>query len=204
MKIEGHNSVGVGFAGLFIGGLLTWVAIGKSEPPKPSTSEAEFAVLSQAVQELGAEVRLLRNAEPEFLRVSSDPVRRNSEPAPLSPKILERFNSLDITLAKLLESYAGIANSQLSSHVAPPPLEDIHRPVDTVALEGLSLNEEIDNDLQHQNWSYQEVLNVYGKPSRSNPSPGGVGHKWYYELPNGREVIFWFVEGQVARAMSID
>jgi hypothetical protein len=204
MKEVGNNSVGVGFAGLLIGGLLTWVAIGNTEPSEPSTSEAHIAELALAVQELGAQVRLLSEVEIDSPSVQNEPVTRISEPASISPEILVRLDSLDATLAKLLESYAGIVNSQLSSHVAPPPLEDIHRPVDTVALEGLGLNEEIDNDLQHLNWSYQEVLNVYGKPSRSNPSPGGVGHKWYYELPNGGDVIFWFVDGQVARAMSMD
>ncbi len=117
---------------------------------------------------------------------------------------MTRLDSLDASLTKLLKSYADLAESQLESSYAPPPLEDFDRPVDTAALEGLSMNEEIDNDLKHLNWSYQKVLNQYGKPNQSNPSPGGVGHKWYYELPNGSDVIFWFVNGQVARAMTLD
>lgn len=204
MKAVENISLGAGFAGLFIGALLTWIALGNAATPEPSSAEDSIAELALAVKDLDAQVRLLNDAKADVPAVSSAPVRRTSEPASISPELLLRLDSLDATLAKLLESYVEGANSQSRASMAPPPLEDIHRPVDTVALEGLGLNEDIDNDLQHMNWSYQKVLNVYGKPSQSHPSPGGVGHKWYYELPNGEEVIFWFVNGQVSRAMAMD
>jgi hypothetical protein len=204
MKAAGNNSIGVGVAGLLIGALLMWVAngnVGASAASEPDVSNAELAL---AVEDLAAQIQLLREAKTDTPSITTAPVRRVSEPASISPEILERLDSLDLTLAKLLESYADVTNPQARSTIAPPPLEEIDRPADTIALESLGLNEDIDNDLQHLNWSYQEVLNVYGKPNQSHPSPGGIGHKWYYDLPNGEEVIFWFVDGQVARAMAMD
>lgn len=213
MKAAGDNSVSIGFAGLsvgvglagvLIGGVLTWVAIGNPERSEPATPESGLAELTMEVRDLGGLVRNLSEAQIEPPSKPRLPVVRESERASISPEILARLDRLEVALTKLLESNAAIADSQVRSYGDPPPLEGIHLPIDVAALKGLGLNEEIDNDLQHLNWSFQKVLDVYGKPSRSNPSPGGGGHKWYYELPKGGEVVFWFIDGLVVRAMTMD
>jgi hypothetical protein len=64
------------------------------------------------------------------------------------------------------------------------------------SLEALS---EVDRDLTHFGWGYEQVIEKYGRPSRSGPSPGGVGLKWYYERPNGVDFIFWFQDEKLVR-----
>ena len=50
---------------------------------------------------------------------------------------------------------------------------------------------------QHMLWTYEKVGAEYGRPTRVAPSPGGVGIKYYYEMPDGSSFVFWFIDGKV-------
>lgn len=188
--------------GLLVGVLLTWMVISYTSPSESSVINSSIAELTAAVKALDAQVQALASAG--VAAAPSEPIGQVYREAAIPPALLVRLDSLDATLIQLLESQLSATSLSANTRAPLPHLEDTNRPINTVALDALFLNEEIDNDLQHLNWSFQEVLNTYGKPDQSLPSPGGVGHKWYYYLPNGNDIIFWFIDGQVARAMTMD
>ena len=204
MKILRNSSLGMGLGGLALGTLLTWAMSSNPKPLESSDVEGRVAELALVIADLKEEIRQLSSRQISQDQSPSDPAIRSIKTRAIPSRLMKSFDRLNASFTKFLEANAATAESRRGPSVAPPPLEGIDRPVDTAALEALRLNDDIDNDLRHLNWSYQKVLDVYGKPSRSQPSPGGVGHKWYYELPNGGEVVFWFVEGRVARAMPVD
>jgi len=219
MKQASSAALGFGFAGLLLGAALTWSMLGKATSKRTapldarqqrlpsqeaSTQGDRLAELSSAVQALGEEFKRLQPARPGSALDWPAPGEALATPSVEHEILMERLDRMDAVLIQLLELQASGA-AQATSEAAPLPLlVNPERPANLAALESLSFQEEIDNDLKHLNWTYQEVLDTYGKPERSNPSPGGKGHKWYFELPGEREVIFWFVDGQVARVMTME
>ena len=128
---------------------------------------------------------------------------QNSQSNSVSPELLDRLKKMDETMKKLADVLEDVAESTSASRGDLPPLVMPTKSIDPAILENLTEHSDLDNDLSHFKWTYQQVLDVYGKPTRSNPSPGGKGHKFYYELPNGGEVIFWFIDDHVVRAMAM-
>jgi hypothetical protein len=74
---------------------------------------------------------------------------------------------------------------------APPNLAELD------ALRGKGMDE-LTRD--HLLWTYEQVGAHFGRPDKVHPSPGGVGIKYNYELPDGQVFIFWFVDGKVIGA----
>ena len=97
---------------------------------------------------------------------------------------------------------SSIAEAMLALGPRAEPLPDTlpDRQLDLArfqALRGLELEE---TTAPHLLWTYERVGQEYGRPTEVYPSPGGVGIKYRYELPDGTGFTFWFVDGKVVRA----
>ncbi|NQU48173.1 MAG: hypothetical protein HQ519_05955 [Planctomycetes bacterium] len=201
-----NNSLGMGLMGLLLGAVLGWIATASSEAGTDSAADADYSSMASAIQDLSGEIRELRAAQ-ETQLARPDGVggqqRQSASDQQDRLELLSRLDQLDQAMAEMVLAMGKYKAANVQ-YAAAPPLVQPDRPVNAAALQELYLKTEIDNDLYHLNWTYQQVLDEYGKPSRSNPSPGGLGHKWYYELSDGSEIIFWFVNDRVSRAMAIE
>ncbi len=196
----------MGVLGLLFGAVLGWIASGNSGAATDSAAGTDYSLMASAIQDLSGEIRELRAAQKTQL-ARPDGIggqqRQSATDEQDRLELLGRLDQLDQAMAEMVLA-VGKNKAANVQYAAAPPLVQPDRPVNAAALQELHLKTEIDNDLVHLNWTYQQVLDEYGKPSRSNPSPGGLGHKWYYELSDGSEIIFWFVHDRVSRAMAIE
>ncbi len=198
-------SFGFGFAGLILGAVLTWTMLdGADDSVTSLPSQGNAEELSSSLRELSNQIDRLGlrpSARTSSTRRERKLLASNSET--LQPEILKHLKSNEEILTRLADVLDKVAESTTLSRGSIPPLVMPTSTTDPAVLENLKSNSDLDNDLQHFKWTYQRVLDAYGKPSRSNPSPDGRGDKWYYELPSGNEIIFWFIDNHVVRAMVI-
>lgn len=209
MRSEGRP-FGFGFAGILLGSLITWWVVGnRPETPdsvtkatSPPSAERELiAVASQlekVVESLAHKLEEWRSSEPRGSVSLSEPSAPN---ASLPQELTSRLETLEETLLRLTSTLEQLPLEALDSTRPLPELAQRNRPLDLVALEDLRGSTEIEADLHHLRWSYQQVLDTYGQPTRNSPSPGGKGQKWYYVLPGDEEIVFWFVEDRVAKVL---
>ena len=73
----------------------------------------------------------------------------------------------------------------------------VHGPFAVKALRGLGMDDLTD---RHAIWTYEQVGEAYGRPTRVRASTGGRGIKYQYEMPDGEVLYFWFVDGKVVGA----
>lgn len=124
---------------------------------------------------------------------------------PEGPAGDEAMKELLMPLQHSIEDLAG-AIARIQAIPQDPALlgSELRRPEQPAApgvFTELQALPEVDRDLRHHGWSMQQVLDRYGVPTRMGPSPGGVGEKLYYEHPDGSEVIFWFINGRLAKVL---
>ncbi len=196
----------MGVLGLVLGAVLGWILADNGDGSPNSATGAENDAMAAAIQELGAEIRELKAAQknqPARPQDVGGAQRQSATSGQDRLELLGRLDQLDQAMAEMVLAMGKYKAANVQ-YAAAPPLVQPDRLVNATALQELHTRNEIDNDLEHLNWTYQQVLDEYGKPSRSNPSPGGLGHKWYYELADGSEIIFWFVNDRVSRAMAIE
>ena len=53
---------------------------------------------------------------------------------------------------------------------------------------------------EHLLWTYAQILEEYGRPTRVEPSPSRGGIKLIYVMPDGDEAYFWFHDGKLTMA----
>ncbi len=208
-----------GLAGLILGGTLSWgLASSTSELPDSLAPAGDLQEIRGAIRALSAQIEGMEAAKSARGVVPTRRSRRELASDSVAPELLDRLDKsdkamkdlqgrldkLDTTMENLAEALVQMVKSQKTPRKAIPPLVMPQHAIDPAPLLNLTRKPEIDNDLDHFMWTYQKVLDVYGKPDRSNPSPGGKGHKWYFEIPGGGEIIFWFMDDQVVRTMFID
>jgi hypothetical protein len=180
--------------------------------------------LAQQISTLESAVHDLRDLVERTVALSaaSSAASAGAPPAP-EPQVLgatatdARLGALAAQLAGLetaiaaLGEQAALEQSELKATIADAlvaagprsePLPDTlpESPPDIArfdALRGLKFDE---ISRPHLLWTYERVGQEYGRPADVAPSPNGVGIKYRYELPDGKEFIFWFVDGKVVKA----
>ena len=196
-----NRSLLFGILGLLIGVGMTWMILDPAETTADDNAANDAIKLSIAVEQL--EPRLERFSELLLELETSGAQLADGSPqrTPLKPFDPDPLVQRQLAVEQNLERLTKMVEQMLVQQGVATPLPDltnIEKPMDLMALEQQFQEEETRRDLNHLGWSYQKVLDSYGKPSRSNPSPGGKGHKFYYELGDGRELIFWFIDDKVS------
>lgn len=190
-----------------IGGFLALQALerGAEEAPRADgDSEALAGELRGLRMEMG-ELRAALGAAPRRVEpaVSAAPLVD-----PRLDDVAARLEGLEAALMELtprLEAAAaavqgmeGVMPVQSVADRMPEALPE--RPADVgrlEALRGLGMDELTD---RHVLWTYEQVGEAYGRPTRMRPSSGGRGIKYQYEMPDGEVLYFWFVDGKVVGA----
>lgn len=120
-----------------------------------------------------------------------------SGPAPLAAEIAElqqgvgRFLSAVETLTQTVKSAAPFG----SGLVIP------ETPREPQAIEALKQMNSDERQQHYMFWTYQRVLDTFGKPDFARPDTEGTGIKWRYGPDRGEHFIFWFKDGMVAQVI---
>ena len=197
-------------AGALLGVVATLVARPAADPEPGDTTR-----LSSELEALGAEVRALRELVER--RRSPPPTSAASdagEPLSLPADIAEQMTALRSELQKLAEhSEAQAAESRatlgkleaglqaVASGAEPMPGSLPESPPDLQQFDRINGRDEDELSDEHLLWTYEQVTDTYGRPTRIQPSPGGIGIKFHYDLPGGKTCIFWFKGGKVVRVI---
>ena len=185
-----------GLAGMFFGGLLTWVVLptataGDGGSANGTTLEAMIDAQRQtdvALRELSAAVTALSSAN------GGAPVREAADGS---------ASDLAAQLDRVVEALERLASRSAAGPgtAGRAPLVNPDRVTNHAALESLGTRDKLDVDLRHLGWTYQQVLDVYGRPTENYPDQRAVDHRWIYELPGGQKYMFQFVDGHVVRVL---
>lgn len=207
MTSERVAAVAWAFIGALLGATLVWVLAPLLFADHPASLEQAVTRLSSAAEQLRTEVQQLNDAV-DRVRLSSATIPSSPSPSeplvPVVPKeLLDRLDDLKAALERLATNVGQDMFSGTQQRVAVVPLIGVEHPAEADRLESMVGAVEVNRDLQHFGWSYQKVLDAYGQPSRIGPSSNGVGQKWFYELPGGHEIMFWFVDGAVAKILDL-
>jgi hypothetical protein len=192
-------------AGLLLGGagavILAHVA---RDGTLPAAADADLA---RRLDALDASLRALRTTIAD--QPAPLPARADVAPAPLAdPRIdvvLSQVSALQAALADVgqrLDAVGLAWADEAKRTAAPEPMPDAlpDAPPNLPAFDALRGQEMEDLTRDHLLWTYEQVGARFGRPDQVRPSPGGVGIKYYYELPNGESFCFWFVGGKLVGA----
>jgi len=167
------------------------------DPGSMSSLEASVRQLSTQIEALRAQW-----VDRERSRPAGEPpsqATRTPVGGDLDQVLRESLQPLQRSIDELASTIAQMEAAtrdaaRLGSELRPP-----EQPVAPQVFADLQALPEVDRDLRHHGWSMQQVLDRYGAPTRMAPSPNGVGEKFYYERPDGSEVVFWFIDGRLAK-----
>ena len=206
-------------AGLVLGAGATLVArelIGPGPQSGASAAAAEIAGISRQVAGLEAVVRELRESMDRSRSLPTANAGSEIEPLPGSSteQVMAQLDALRATLQSLsdridaqsAESRAVLSGIQAAavdraSEGEPMPEMLTDKPLDLQHFDLLRGRSEDEMSDDHLLWSYDKVAETYGRPSGIRPSPSGGGIKFYYDLPGGETLIFWFKSGKVVRVL---
>jgi hypothetical protein len=199
------NAIGFAAAGLAIGLLLSWILLEPSQSRGRTSSAESSAKLTFAAAQLESRVEQIdaildQWVEEAAASTGAEPTRISSAEA-ASPELAVRLLAVETSLAELTEAIAQLVSKSAAPASSMEVLNNTDHAMETTVLATLLQKEEVDLDLEHLGWSYQKVLDTYGKPTRNGPSPGGIGQKWYYFLEYGDSLIFWFQNDKVSRVL---
>ncbi|HEX5009208.1 MAG TPA: hypothetical protein VFY71_02310 [Planctomycetota bacterium] len=124
-------------------------------------------------------------------------------------EVLAQLAELQTAVARLAAATAAASESSPSAldaaasaagtvEVMPEKLPDT--PANMTGLLALRGRGVDDLSSQYVLWTYDQVGEAFGRPTRIRPSPGGKGIKYYYDMPEGGGFVFWFVGGKVVGA----
>src|SRR5215470_5531144 len=193
----------------FVAGVLAGAGVAVLVTNLGGGSAAPDDALSRRLDAIESEVRDLGKALADRPPPSFALPAEQAQPAPLAdPRLDDILSRLDALQLLVATSHATLGEPAATAAPAPGAPRTVEPLPDTLpdappnlasfgALAGHSMDE---LTAQHQLWTYAQVGEAYGRPSRVAPSPDGVGIKYYYELANGREFIFWFSDGKVVGA----
>jgi hypothetical protein len=188
-------------AGAGVAALVT--TFGRGSPAPDDALSRRLDAIESGLRDLGK--ALADRPTPSFALPAEQP-----QPAPLAdPRLDDILARLDALQLLVATSHATPGEAATPAPEAPRTVEPLPDTLPDAppnlasfgALAGHSMDE---LTTQHQLWTYAQVGDAYGRPTRVAPSPGGVGIKYYYELANGREFIFWFSDGKVVGAFWAD
>lgn len=165
----------------------------RSTPPPPLDPGGHES-LAKAIAELSASVRALEE------RVGSLQVPAPPEPTsraatgvpPGSSQSLERTMGDLVSKLDLLQS----AVAARSSPQRPLAIQAARAP-DIAALQDVRSRGHAERGREHAMWTYQEVLECYGRPDEVGVYGDSLTIQWIYTLPDNRQVRFRFVQGYV-------
>lgn len=206
--------------GVLLGAVITAVGFAAARGPSGSAESAATALdrLSAQVASLESEIRALGEWKLEVLRGERSWTEGPSTQAP-QPLFRPEQETLDQVLASLQvlreridtqsdEYRTALADlrAELETTVSGPepmPGSLPETPPDLQALTRISDRSEDEVTEEHLLWTYDHVLETYGRPTRvqPNPSTSGGGIKFLYDLPSGGTCIFWFKGGKVVRVL---
>ncbi|HEX5009205.1 MAG TPA: hypothetical protein VFY71_02295, partial [Planctomycetota bacterium] len=198
---------------MFAAGVLAGAGVAVLVTTVDGGSSAPDDALSRSLDAIETQLRSLGQALADRPAPSFALPAEQAQPAPMAdPRlddILARLDALQLLVTTSRAAPGETAAEAPPSPDAPrisEPLPDKlpDTPPDLAAFANLTGHSMTDLTQQHQLWTYAQVGDAYGRPTRVAPSPGGVGIKYYYELANGHEFIFWFTDGKVVGAFWAD
>jgi hypothetical protein len=204
-------AVVVGGVALLVAGALGALLFSTPNDAQPSSASTGAYLDAGSLSALDASIRRLSTqidalvvqmTEHQHAELAAQSqVARTPEGPAVDEAIKEALLPLQHSIEELA---AAVALIQVTTGDATLHGSELHEPVQPIAPQAfteLQALSEVDRDLRHHGWSMQQVLDRYGVPTRMAPSPGGVGEKLYYERPDGSEVIFWFINGRLAKVL---
>ncbi len=179
---------------------------GRDGAPDPSAGPAALATELQHLRVELRELRRMAEASPPAAVVPDAPASPLVDPR--LDEVAARLEALESALRELtprleaaaaaVQSVEGVVQVQSVADRMPKALPD--RPADVGRLDALRGRKMDQLTDLHALWTYEQVGQEYGRPTHVRPSPGGRGIKYFYVLPDGEELCFWFIDAKVVGA----
>ena len=201
-------------AGAVLGVVGTLVAR-PARLPEPAEDRSSAADPSRELEALRADVRALRELIERQRALPTPATGEASRPLSEPPDALAA--QLELLRAELealsdridtqsAESRTALADLQAQLETAasgpePMPASLPDKPLDLQSFDRINGRPEDELTDEHLLWTYDQVLQTYGRPTRIQPSPSGGGIKLHYDLPGGTTCIFWFRTGRLVRVI---
>src|SRR5262245_41028574 len=197
---------------LLTGALLGVLAMVIARPAAPIQDSSTPTEILRAIAELRSDVRALQAISERQHALPETPAGQpaalvNQESDPLLTRIDALQSSLDTILDRIdkesAESRAALTDltSKLEASAAAPepmPASLPDTPPNLQAFDRISTRPEDEVTSEHLLWTYEQVTDGYGRPTRVQPNPAnyGGGIKLIYELPGRGTCVFWFKGGK--------
>lgn len=180
-------SLGAALGGGFFAALL------RSTPPPPEDPGSREA-LAKAIADLSSSVRALEG--------NYGPLRMPGAPGPTS-RVAAGSSAVppeDVgrTVRDLMGRLDVLQSAMAARFSAQPPLAlQAARAPDPALLQDLRSRTPAERNREHAMWTFQEVLDRYGRPDEVDTYGDSSTIRWTYNLPGNRLLRFRFVQGYV-------